>query len=82
MCFKNEAVKVKQVATVWLYYFSQRSYTVDSTNSPLVCAIKFPGIVLEVKVALTMPKLTVLQKQTFSVKKPSKKSSGEYHGVN
>ena len=39
---KNEAVKVKQNTTVWLYHFSQQSYTVDSTKSPLVCAIKLP----------------------------------------
>ena len=37
---KNEAVEVKQVATVWLYHFSYCSYTTDSTKNPLVCAIK------------------------------------------
>ena len=39
---KNEVVEVKQVATVLLYHFSYRSYTVDSTKNPLVCAIKLP----------------------------------------
>ena len=39
---KNEAVEVKQVATVLLYHFSYRRYTVDSAKNPLVCAIKLP----------------------------------------
>ena len=38
----NDTVEMKQVATVWLYHFSHRSYTVDSTKNPLVCAIKLP----------------------------------------
>ena len=42
ICLKEWAVKVKQVATAWLYHFSQQSYTVDSTKNPLVCAIKLP----------------------------------------
>ena len=39
---RNEAVEVKQVATVWLYHFSYHSYTVDSTKYPPVSAIKLP----------------------------------------
>ena len=61
ICFKESAVKVKQVATAWLYstLLTAKLHCRQYKESTSLCDKVV--IVLEEKVALTMAKLAVLQ---------------------